>query len=166
MNDPRPSSAVQGLRRTTVQTLGGFRAFLLRGNLVEMAVAFVIGAAFGGLVKDFVTAFIGPLLALFGGKPDFTGLRFTINGTTFPYGVFLTSAVAFFMTALVLYFFVVLPTSTLIERFNRGQSATERECPLCLSEIPRAARRCRFCTADIPDASTGEMPRAGAGRDT
>ena len=135
--------------------MSGFKKFLLRGNLVELAVAFVVGAAFADLVKDFANSFITPLIALLGGKPDYTRLSVTIDGTKFPYGVFMTSAIAFIMTAAIVYFLVVLPTSQLIERMDRGKEATERECPECLSEIPIKAQRCRYCTAEIvPTAET------------
>lgn len=133
--------------------MGGFKKFLIRGNLVDLAVAFVVGAAFASLVKDFVTSFIGPLLALFGGKPDFTRLAFTINDTRFPYGVFLTSALSFLITATIVYFAVVIPVSKLLERLSRGDKANERECPQCLSDIPIAARRCAFCTSEIVPAT-------------
>jgi large conductance mechanosensitive channel len=146
------------VRGTGMETLGGFRTFLIRGNLIDLAVAFVVGAAFAGLVKDFATSFIMPLLALLGGEPNFTRLAFTINGTRFPYGVFLTSAVAFVLTAAIVYFIVVLPTTRLLERLDRGQKAAERECPECLSPIPLPARRCRFCTSEITPAT--EIPPA------
>lgn len=133
--------------------MGGFKKFLFRGNLVDLAVAFVVGAAFSSLVKDFVTSFIGPLLALFGGKPDFTKMIFKINGTTFPYGIFLTSAVSFLITAAIVYFLVVLPVSKLLERMSRGAEAIERECPECLSDIPIKARRCAFCTSEVVPAT-------------
>lgn len=133
--------------------MSGFKKFLLRGNLVELAVAFVVGAAFAGLVKDFATSFITPLIALIGGEPDYTDLAVTINGTEFPYGIFLTSAIAFLVTAAVVYFFVVLPTTKLIERMDRNKEATERECPQCLSDIPVRARRCRHCTAEVTPAT-------------
>ena len=132
--------------------MSGFKKFLFRGNLVDLAVAFVVGAAFAGLVKDFASSFITPLIALIGGEPDYTRLNVTINGTTFPYGVFLTSAIAFVITAAIVYFLVVLPTTKLIERMDRGKEATERECPQCLSEIPVKASRCRYCTAEIVPA--------------
>ncbi|NDU74163.1 large conductance mechanosensitive channel protein MscL [Actinomadura sp. DSM 109109] len=138
--------------------MSGFKKFLLRGNLVELAVAFVVGAAFAGLVKDFANSFITPLIALIGGKPDYTRLSVTISGTTFPYGVFVTSAIAFFITAVIVYFLVVLPTTKLIERMDRGKEATERECPQCLSDIPVKARRCRYCTAEVVPAD--EVPQA------
>lgn len=128
----------------------GFRKFLLRGNLVELAVAVVIGAAFGTLIKDFVTSFITPLIALLGGEPDFASLSFTINDTKFPYGVFLTSAIAFLIVAIIIYFFVVLPVASLLERMTRTEEASERDCPQCLSAIPIKASRCKFCTSEIP----------------
>ncbi|HZB30207.1 MAG TPA: large conductance mechanosensitive channel protein MscL [Streptosporangiaceae bacterium] len=134
----------------------GFRTFLMRGNLIDLAVAFVVGAAFASLVKDFVTSFIGPLLAVFGGKPDFTRLAFTINNTRFPYGIFLTSVVAFLITSAIVYFVVVLPVSRFIAYIDRNKEQTERDCPECLSAIPVAARRCKFCTAQIVPAT--EMP--------
>ncbi|RSN68459.1 MULTISPECIES: large conductance mechanosensitive channel protein MscL [Actinomadura] len=129
--------------------MGGFKKFLLRGNLVDLAVAFVVGAAFASLVKDFADSFINPLIALIGGEPDYTGLAVTVNGTKFPYGIFLTSAIAFLITATVVYFFVVLPMSKLIERMDRNKEVTERDCPECLGSIPVKARRCRFCTAEV-----------------
>ncbi|MCP9953435.1 MULTISPECIES: large conductance mechanosensitive channel protein MscL [Actinomadura] len=136
--------------------MSGFKKFLIRGNLVELAVAFVVGAAFASLVKDFASSFITPLIALIGGKPDYTKLSVTVNGTAFPYGIFVTSAIAFFITAVIVYFLVVLPTTKLIERMDRGKEATERECPECLSEIPIKARRCRHCTAEVVPAT--EVP--------
>ncbi|GAA4225309.1 large conductance mechanosensitive channel protein MscL [Actinomadura meridiana] len=136
--------------------MGGFKKFLLRGNLVELAVAFVVGAAFAGLVKDFANSFITPLIALIGGKPDYTRLSVTISGTQFPYGIFVTSAIAFVITASIVYFLVVLPTTKLIERMDRGKAATERECPHCLSEIPIKAIRCRYCTSEV--VPTAEVP--------
>lgn len=129
--------------------MSGFKKFLIRGNLVDLAVAFVMGAAFTGLVKDFVTSFIGPLLALFGGKPDFGKLQVTVRGTPFPYGIFLTSAISFVITAVIIYFVVALPVTKMLERLQRNQAPTERECPQCLSSIPVKATRCKFCTAVV-----------------
>jgi large conductance mechanosensitive channel len=131
----------------------GFRTFLMRGNLIDLAVAFVVGAAFASLVKDFVTSFIGPLLAVFGGKPDFTKLAFTVNHTRFPYGVFVTSAVAFLITSAIVYFVVVLPVSRFLAYLDRNKEQDERDCPECLSVIPIGARRCKFCTAQIVPAT-------------
>lgn len=133
--------------------MSGFKKFLFRGNLVDLAVAFVVGAAFAGLVKDFATSFITPLIALIGGKPDYTRLIVTIDGTNFPYGIFVTSVIAFFLTAAIVYFLVVLPTAKLIERMDRGKETTERECPQCLSDIPVKALRCRYCTSEVVPAT-------------
>ncbi|PKK15546.1 large conductance mechanosensitive channel protein MscL [Thermomonospora sp. CIF 1] len=131
----------------------GFKKFLLRGNLVELAVAVVIGSAFGALITSFVTAFITPLIALLGGQPDYQSLSFTVNGTKFPYGVFLTSAISFLIIAAVVYFFVVLPMGKLLLLMQRREEATERECPHCLSDIPLRATRCRFCTSEVEPAT-------------
>jgi large conductance mechanosensitive channel len=158
MRHPRIPPAAGELTRSATATLGGFRQFLVRGNLVDLAVAFVVGAAFAGLIRDFAASFIAPLLALLGNKPDFTRLAFTVDGTRFPYGVFLTSAVAFFLTALIVYFLVVLPTTTLVQRLDRGKEAAERECPYCLDSIPISARRCRSCTSEIVPATEAPQP--------
>ncbi|TDB87275.1 MscL family protein [Actinomadura sp. KC216] len=137
--------------------MSGFKKFLFRGNLIDLAVAFVVGAAFAGLVKDFANSFITPLIALLGGKPDYTRLSVSISGTQFPYGIFVTSAIAFAITAAIVYFLVVLPTTKLIERMDRGREATERDCPECLGEIPIKARRCRYCTAEIVPATEAPL---------
>ncbi|MFC4910931.1 large conductance mechanosensitive channel protein MscL [Actinomadura gamaensis] len=133
--------------------MDGFKKFLFRGNLVDLAVAVVVGAAFSALITAFVNSFIGPLIALIGGKPDFTDLRFKINGTVFPYGQFLTALISFLITAAVVYFFVVLPMAKLLQRITRKEEASEHPCPHCLSEIPLAATRCRFCTSEVEPAS-------------
>ena len=138
--------------------MSGFKKFLLQGNLVELAVAFVVGAAFASLVKDFATSFLTPLIALLGGEPDYTELSVTINGTEFPYGIFVTSAIAFLITAAIVYFLVVLPTTKVVERMDRGKEATERECPQCLGDIPVKARRCRHCTAEVVPAAEVPTP--------
>jgi large conductance mechanosensitive channel len=129
--------------------MSGFKKFLFRGNLVELAVAVVIGAAFSGLVTAFVKSFIGPLIALIGGQPDFDRLAFKLGGTTFPYGLFVTALISFLIVATVIYFMVVLPMSKLIERLVRAEEATEKPCPHCLSEIPIKASRCKFCTSEL-----------------
>ncbi|GAA2631078.1 large conductance mechanosensitive channel protein MscL [Actinomadura fulvescens] len=129
--------------------MDGFKKFLLRGNLVELAVAVVIGAAFGALVNALVSSFITPLIAAIGGKPDFGSLYFTVNGSKFAYGVFLNALISFLIIAAVVYFLVVRPIATLLDRLNRNQLATERDCPACLSEIPVKAARCKFCTTEL-----------------
>jgi large conductance mechanosensitive channel len=139
--------------------MSGFRKFLLRGNLVDLAVAVVIGAAFGALVTGLVKDLITPLLAAIGGQPDFSGLYFTVNGSRFAYGDFLNLLISFLIIAAVLYFLIVLPFTTLLERFKPMPTpAPTRDCPHCLSAIPEAATVCAFCTRDVGTvAGTGRL---------
>jgi large conductance mechanosensitive channel len=132
-----------------------FRSFLLRGNLVDLAVAVVVGAAFGAIVTALVADLITPLIAAIGGKPDFSRLDFTINGSTFKYGHFLNALISFLIIAAVVFFLVVKPMATLLERMQTTPSVEEetRECPACLSQIPYAARRCAFCTEEVGPAA-------------
>ena len=129
-----------------------FRQFILRGNLVDLAAAVVIGGAFGALVTALVKDLITPLIAAIGGNPDFSSLDFTINGSRFAYGDFLNALLAFLLVAAVIFFLVVKPVNTLMSRY-RPEPAPDREtrpCPECLSDIPVGARRCAFCTAEQP----------------
>lgn len=127
----------------------GFKEFLLRGNVVDLAIAVVIGLAFGAVVTAFVKDLVTPLIAAIGGKPDFSGLTFTINNSKFLYGDFINAVVSFIIIAAVIYFFVVLPMNRLLALRRTGPplDPTTRKCPECLSEIPIAAHRCAFCTA-------------------
>lgn len=129
--------------------MSGFRRFILRGNLVDLAVAVVIGTQFSTLVKQFVSSFVDPLLALVGGQPDFSGLALTIGKARFTYGAFLTEALSFLISAAVVYFVIVLPVARLLRRFEPEQKVTERSCPECTLTIPLRARRCPECTAAI-----------------
>jgi large conductance mechanosensitive channel len=128
-----------------------FKAFLLRGNLVDMAVGIVIGIAFGAVIAAFVADLVTPLIAAVFGKPDFSSLSFTINGSRFNYGDFLNALVAFVLVALVLFFLVIKPVNALVARSRTEPPAdpTTRNCPECLSEIPIAATRCAFCTSQV-----------------
>jgi large conductance mechanosensitive channel len=128
-----------------------FRQFLLRGNLVDLAIAVVIGAAFGAVVTALVKDLITPLIAAIGGKPNFGALSFTINSSRFFYGDFLNEVISFVTIAAVVFFFVVKPVNALMERFQTEKAVDEptRGCPACLSQIPYAARRCAFCTEEI-----------------
>jgi large conductance mechanosensitive channel len=132
----------------------GFREFLLRGNVVDLAVAVVIGTAFTALVAAFSSAFITPLIALIFGKHDvFSGLSFTVNGVVFPTAVFLDKLLAFIVTAAIVFYLVVTPVNAMIERARKRQKPadpTTKKCPECLSEIPIDARRCAFCTQPQP----------------
>jgi large conductance mechanosensitive channel len=129
----------------------GFKKFLLRGNLVDLAVAVVIGAAFGTLVKALVTDFITPLIAAAGGRPDFNSLSFTLHHSRFAYGDFINNLVAFLIVAFVVYHFVVLPVGRLMEWFNPTPEVppATKDCELCLSKIPIAATVCAFCTNQV-----------------
>jgi large conductance mechanosensitive channel len=133
--------------------MNGFKRFLMRGNVVDLAVAVVIGAAFGAVVTAFVKDLITPLIAAVAGKPDFSALALTINGSRFPVGDFLNALVSFLMVATAIYFFVVAPMNALAERRKRGEAPadpTTKRCPECLSEIPIGARRCAHCTSALP----------------
>lgn len=129
--------------------MSGFKKFLLRGNLVDLAVAVMIGAAFATLVKALTDDFITPLLAAIGGKPDFSTLSFTVHKSHFLYGDFINAVIAFVILAAVLYFFVVVPFSRLLDRFKPApdEPAPTKECTECLSSIPAAATKCAFCTS-------------------
>jgi len=128
-----------------------FRDFVLRGNVVELAVAVVIGAAFGAVVTAFVASFITPLIAAIGGKPDFSTLAFTINGSRFTYGSFFNALLSFLIIAAVIFFFVVRPLNKLMARMKPEPAVNRvvRPCPECLSDIPEEAHRCAFCTAEV-----------------
>jgi large conductance mechanosensitive channel len=128
-----------------------FKEFLLRGNLVELAVAVVIGVAFTALVTSLVETLITPLIAAIGGQPDFSALDFTINDSTFRYGAFINALLSFLIIAAVVYFLVVKPVNALMARRKTEEPVDEtvRECPECLSSVPAAARRCAFCTTEL-----------------
>ena len=133
--------------------MSGFRKFILRGNLVDLAVAVVIGTQFSDLVKSFVDSFITPLLALVGGTPNFKGLVLHVGGQSFKYGAFLTEVISFLISAAVVYFAIVLPVARLLRLFERDTEAVERDCPECTRSIPLRARRCPECTAEIAPAT-------------
>ncbi|MDQ3412705.1 MAG: large conductance mechanosensitive channel protein MscL [Chloroflexota bacterium] len=128
-----------------------FRSFVLRGNVIDLAVAVVTGAAFGAVVTSLVENIITPLLAAIGGQPDFGALSFTINNSVFGYGAFLNAVISFLIIALVIFFLVVKPMNVLMARFKPTAEAPApvQECPQCLSQIPVGARRCAFCTAEL-----------------
>jgi large conductance mechanosensitive channel len=131
-----------------------FRAFVLRGNLVDLAVAVVIGTAFGAVVNAVVRDLITPLIAAIAGQPDFGDLAFTINASRFAYGDFLNQLLTFLIVAAVVFFLVVKPVNALMARLRTEPDVESetRACPECLSQIPQAARRCAFCTADVGSA--------------
>jgi len=131
--------------------LKDFREFILRGNVVDLAVAVVVGAAFGAVVDALVADIITPIIAAIGGKPDFGALHFTVNSSTFQYGHFINAIISFLVIAAAVFFVVVVPMNKLIAlRKKEGPTdPTTRQCPECLSEIPLAARRCMYCTSQV-----------------
>lgn len=130
--------------------MSGFRKFLLRGNIIDLAVAVVIGVAFAAVVAALVKDIITPIIGAFGGLPDFSTWSFTINGSKFMIGDFINAVLAFVILALIIYFLVVLPIDKLKARYQPAPAPEiTRECPYCLSKIPQAASRCAFCTAQV-----------------
>jgi large conductance mechanosensitive channel len=132
--------------------MNGFKQFMLRGNVVELAVAVVMGAAFTAVVTSFVKDLLTPLIAAIGGTPDFSALAVSVNSSKLMIGDFVNALVAFMMIAAAVYFFVVLPVNSLTARMRRGEPApdpTTKKCPECLSEVAIAARRCAFCTSAL-----------------
>jgi large conductance mechanosensitive channel len=138
--------------------MSGFKNFIMRGNLIELAVAVVIGTQFSNLVHQFVKSFVNPLLSLVGGTPDFSRLVLKAGKSTFTYGTFLTEVLSFLISALVVYYAMVLPASRLLKLFERNQAATSRDCPECTMSIPTAATRCPECTAQITPATEQPQP--------
>ena len=134
--------------------LKGFRQFILRGNVLDLAVAVVMGGAFGAVVTALVKDLITPLIAALVGKPDFSAIAFTINASKFLVGDFINAVVSFLLVSAAIYFFVVVPVNALMARMRRGEAPpdpTTKKCPECLSEVPIAARRCSFCTQPLPN---------------
>lgn len=130
----------------------GFRQFIFRGNVLDLAVAVVIGAAFGSVVTALVKDLLTPLIAAVAGAPDFSSIAVTVNGSKLLIGDFLNAVIAFVMMAAAVYFFIVLPVNSLTARMNRGEAPpdpTTKTCPECMSEVAIAARRCAFCTSPI-----------------
>jgi large conductance mechanosensitive channel len=136
--------------------LQGFKKFLFRGNVVDLAVAVVMGAAFGAVVTSLVTNIFTPFIAAIVGKPDFSNLSITINNSKIMYGSFLNAVISFLLIAAAVYFFIVVPMNAFTERLRRGEAPpdpTTKKCPECLSEIPIAARKCGFCTSVLASAA-------------
>jgi len=128
-----------------------FRRFVLRGDVVALAVAVVIGVAFGAVITSFVEDLLTPLIAAAGGQPDFSALTFEVNGSTFRYGSFVNAVISFLIIAAAVFFLVVRPVNALVERSRREPPAdpTEKKCPECRSDIPVDATRCAFCTVQL-----------------
>jgi large conductance mechanosensitive channel len=144
--------------------VNGFRKFLLRGNLVDLAVAFVVGAAFAALVTGLVKDFITPLIAAISGTASFADLSFEVNGSKILYGDFLNLLISFVLISAVVYFLVVVPFGRLLERFKPtpDEPAPVQDCPHCLSSVPAAATVCAFCTREIVDEPSARSRHAAS----
>ncbi|MCF6471456.1 large conductance mechanosensitive channel protein MscL [Nonomuraea sp. MG754425] len=132
--------------------MNGFKKFLTQGNVIDLAVAVVIGAAFNAIVQSFVADLLTPLISAFGGLPDFSSLKLTVGQSNFMYGNFINAVISFLMVAGVIYFLVVKPYTHFRGRTAAKVESTTRDCPECLSEIPKPASRCAFCSAQVTPA--------------
>ena len=136
--------------------LSGFKQFIMRGNVLDLAVAVVMGGAFGAVVTALVKDLVTPLIAAMVGKPDFSAIQFEINKSKFLIGDFINAIVSFLLIAAAIYFFVVVPVNALMARMRRGEAPpdpTTKKCPECLSEIPIGARKCAFCASPVAAAA-------------
>ena len=131
----------------------GFRNFITRGNLIDLAVAVVIGTAFTAVVTAIVADLITPLIAAIAGQPSFASLTFTIHKSEFKYGAFLNALLTFLIVAAVIYYLIVAPMARITARFHHEAAVTTRDCPECLSTIPIAATRCMYCTTQVAPAN-------------
>jgi large conductance mechanosensitive channel len=138
--------------------VGGFRKFLFRGNLIDLAVAVVIGVAFNAVVQALIADIITPLIAAIAGKPNFASLTFTVHKSQFHYGSFINAVLSFVIIAAVIYYIVVSPAARVTALATRNKEATERDCPECLQSIPVAAKRCMYCTAEVPPVNQPRPP--------
>ncbi len=136
--------------------LKGFKQFIMRGNMLDLAVGVVLGAAFGAVVTALVKDLLTPLIAALFGKPDFSAIEFTLNGSKFLIGDFINALLSFLFVAAAVYFFVVVPMNALMARVKRGveqPDPTTKQCPECLSDVPIRARRCAFCTSSLSEGT-------------
>jgi large conductance mechanosensitive channel len=150
---PRPFHRKVGRHLRRIVMLSGFKQFILRGNVIDMAVGVVIGAAFGGVVTAFTKDLLTPLIGALVGKPDFSSISPRIGTTVFPVGDFINTVVSFLLIAAAVYFFVVTPVNLLVTRMRKAPAPadpTTKKCPECLSEIPIDARRCAHCAQPVP----------------
>jgi large conductance mechanosensitive channel len=129
--------------------LKGFKEFVIRGNVIDLAVALIIGVAFNNLIAALVKDVITPFIGTFGGQPDFSGIFFTINNSKFMIGDFINLMISFLINAAVIYFFIVVPMNKLKKKDDKKELSKEKTCPECLSLIPEKAKRCKYCTAKL-----------------
>ncbi|MGH3272731.1 MAG: large conductance mechanosensitive channel protein MscL [Streptosporangiaceae bacterium] len=137
--------------------MSGFRKFLMRGNLIDLAVAVVVGVAFNAVVQALIADLITPLLAAIGGKPNFGALTFTVNHSTFSYGLFINALLSFVIIAAVVYFMIVSPMNRVMTMTQRHKDASTRPCPECVSAIPVTATRCMYCTVAVPPVTSAKV---------
>ena len=142
--------------------MSGFRKFLMRGNLIDLAVAVVVGVAFNAivqsLIKDLITPLIGAITGTNDGKPkDFAKYTVTLHGSQFLWGDFLNAVISFIVIAAVVYYLLVAPATKLMALTTRAKAATDRQCPECMSQIPIAAKRCMYCTSEVPPVPEPEV---------
>jgi large conductance mechanosensitive channel len=137
--------------------MGGFRKFLFRGNLIDLAVAVVIGVAFNAVIQALIADIITPLITAIAGKPNFSSLSFTVNKSHFAYGSFLNALISFVIIAAVVYYLIVSPATRITDLTTRQKEATERDCPECLSSIPIKAKRCMYCTSEVPPVAPPQL---------
>jgi large conductance mechanosensitive channel len=137
--------------------MGGFRKFLFRGNLIDLAVAVVIGVAFNAVIQALIADLITPLITAIAGKPSFSSLSFTVNKSHFAYGSFLNALISFVIIAAVVYYLIVSPAAKITDLTTRQKEATERDCPECLSSIPIKAKRCMYCTSEVPPVAPPQL---------
>jgi len=133
--------------------LKGFRDFVMRGNVVDLAIGVVIGAAFGGVVASFTADVLTPIIGAIVGKPDFSAMVWTINGSPIAVGKFLNALISFLLVAAAIYYFVVLPMNAFMSRFKKEAPPDKKKCPECLSDIPIDAKRCAHCTSSLASAA-------------
>lgn len=140
--------------------MSGFRKFLMRGNLIDLAVAVVVGVAFNAVVQSLVSGLVTPLIsAITGGhKKNFASLKFALHGSTFHYGTVINALISFFVIAAVVYYLLVAPAARLTAIAQRNKAASDRQCPECLSQIPIAAKRCMYCTSEVPPVEPTPAP--------
>lgn len=148
---PVPEAIISNEFGLLVNSLKEFQQFILRGNVVDLAIAVVVGAAFNNVVQSLVKNVITPLIAAVAGQPDFSKLSFKLHNSIFTYGDFVNSLISFLTIAIVVFFFVVQPMNRMLRKFKKDEPAeiTTHECPECLSEIPLKATRCKYCTAKV-----------------
>ena len=137
--------------------MGGFRKFLFRGNLIDLAVAVVIGVAFTAVVQALIADLLTPLIAAIGGKPNFSSLSFTVHKSHFLYGSFFNALISFVIIAAVVYYLIVSPAARITDLTTRNKEATQRDCPECLSSIPIKAKRCMYCTSEVPPVAPPQL---------